>query len=524
MEASLIDPPPETESHLSWWRRRSERICIGTVGCFSSPMLCGVAKQFDGKNSATPEKPLANKGKENFTETQVSRTPRKGKGNAFMAENRVMVLSENKEPLMPCHPARARQLLTQGKAAVWRRFPFTIVLKQPTTSHTQPLRLKIDPGSRTTGMAVVATYKRGQVCVFAAELQHRGLAIKEALYKRRGVRRSRRHRHTRYRKPRFKNRRRRAGRLAPSLESRVQNVVQWAKRLRRWMPLTALSMESVRFDMQRLENPEINGVEYQQGTLFGYEVREYLLEKWKRKCTYCEVEGVPLQIDHIHPRSKGGTDCVSNLTLACAACNQQKGNKDAKAFLKKKPKTYAALVKQASKPLKDAAAVNSTRRVLQERLCGLGLGLEVGSGGQTKYHRNQQGYRKTHWLDAVCVGASGQQVLVASEKEVLEIRAMGRGSRQMCSMDRYGFPRTAPKAREKKVHGFQTGDIVEAVVPSGKKAGCYVGRVAVRITGSFNIKTRSGTVQGISYKHCRTLQQIDGYAYARRKDGASSPL
>jgi len=440
-----------------------------------------------------------------------------------MAQNRVLVLDFNHQPLMPCHPARARQLLSQGHAAVWRRFPFTIVLKQPTTSHTQPLRLKVDPGSRTSGLAVVATYQRGLVCVFAAELQHRGLAIKEALYKRRGVRRSRRHRHTRYRKPRFLNRKRRKGWLAPSLESRVQNVVQWVKRLRRWMPLTDLSMESVRFDLQRLENPEIEGVEYQQGTLFGYEVREYLLEKWGRKCFYCEATEVPLQIDHIMPRSKGGTDRVSNLTLACAACNQKKGNTDAKTFLAEQPSRYKALMAGCQRGFSDTAAVNSTRRALRERLCGLGVPLEVGSGGQTKYNRSRQEYRKTHWLDAVCVGVSGENVLVEAEQEVLEIKAMGRGSRQMCRMDQYGFARTSPKTRQKKVHGFQTGDMVKAVVAKGKKAGCYVGRVAVRSSGSFNIKTRSGTTQGISYKHCRILQHTDGYAYARRKDGVSKP-
>ena len=441
-----------------------------------------------------------------------------------MSQNRVFVLNQDKQPLMPCHPARARELLKKGNAAVFRRFPFTIILRRPTTPYKQPVRLKVDPGSRTSGMAVVATYKRGQVCVFAAELQHRGLAIKEALYKRRGVRRSRRHRHTRYRKPRFKNRRRHAGWLAPSLESRVQNVVQWAKRLMRWMPLTDLSMESVRFDMQRLEKPEIDGVEYQQGTLFGYEVREYLLEKWDRKCFYCDAAEVPLQNDHIIPRSKNGTDRVSNLTLACARCNQKKGNQDVKDFLAKQPDKYKALMAKAKAPLKDAAAVNSTRLALLERLQGLGLPVEIGSGGQTKWNRSQQRYAKTHWLDAVCVGKSGEDVWVAPKQEVLEIRAMGRGNRQMCSVDRYGFPRTAPKARQKKVHGFQTGDMVEAVVPKGKKAGRYVGRVAVRSTGSFNIKTAQDTVQGISHKHCRTLQQTDGYAYHERKDGASSPL
>ena len=327
-----------------------------------------------------------------------------------MSQNRVLVLDHHKQPLMPCHPARARHLLKQRKAAVWRRFPFTLILRQPSTKHKQPLRLKVDPGSRTTGLAVVATYKRGQVCLFAAELQHRGLQVKAALQKRRSVRRSRRSRHTRYRKPRFKNRRRREGWLAPSLESRVQNVVQWALRFQRWMPLTALSMEAVRFDMQRLEEPEIDGVEYQQGTLFGYEVREYLLEKWGRKCFYCEVEGVPLQVEHIVARSNGGTDRISNLTLACAKCNQKKGNQDVKDFLCKQPDKYKALMAKAKAPLKDAAAVNSTRLALLERLRGFGLPLEVGSGGQTKWNRTQQGYAKTHWQDAVCVGKSEEDV------------------------------------------------------------------------------------------------------------------
>ncbi|MCB9639226.1 MAG: RRXRR domain-containing protein [Myxococcales bacterium] len=440
-----------------------------------------------------------------------------------MSQNRVFILDHNKQPLMPCRPARARQLLKQRKAAVWRRFPFTLTLLQPTTSYKQPLRLKVDPGSRTTGIAIVATYNRGQVCVFAAELQHRGLRVKEALQKRRGVRRSRRSRHTRYRKPRFQNRTRKKGWLAPSLESRVQNVLQWAKRLQRWTPLTDWSVESVRFDTQRLENPEIAGIEYQQGTLFGYEAREYLLEKWGRKCFYCKVEGVPLQVEHITPRSKGGTDRISNLTLACAKCNQKKDNQDVKDFLAEQPEKYKALLAKAKAPLKDVAAVNSTRLALLEKRKDFELPIEVGSGGQTKWNRARQGYAKTHWLDAVCVGKSGEEVWVSPQQEVLEIRAMGRGSRQMCKMDRFGFPRTKPKVRSKQVFGFQTGDMVEAVVTRGKKAGRYVGRVAVRSTGSFNIKTSEDTTQGISHKHCRILQKTDGYAYHQRKDGASSP-
>ena len=131
--------------------------------------------------------------------------------------------------------------------------------------------------------------------------------------------------------------------------------------------------------------------------------------------------------------------------------------------------------------------------------------------------------KKEHWVDAMCVGVSGEDVFVETGHDVLEIKAMGRGSRQMCKMDKYGFPRTKPK-QVKRVHGFGTGDMVKALVLKGKKKGSYVGRVAIRETGSFNIKTIGGTVQGISYKNCELLQRSDGYGYSQRKDSDSSPL
>ena len=210
----------------------------------------------------------------------------------------VFVVDMNRKPLNPVHPGEARYLLKAGKAAVLKRFPFTLILKhsvlQPRLS---PLRVKIDPGSKTTGIAVVND-ATGKV-VFAAELSHRGQAIRDALLSRRGVRASRRARHTRYRKPRFQNRTRPKGWLAPSLMSRVSNVLTWVKRLQRVCPIVAISQELVRFDLQQMQNPEIAGVQYQQGTLAGYETREYLLEKWERTCAYCAKQDIPLQIEHI---------------------------------------------------------------------------------------------------------------------------------------------------------------------------------------------------------------------------------
>lgn len=180
----------------------------------------------------------------------------------------VFVLDTNKKPLNPIHPGRARMLLNQGKAAVFRRYPFTIILKQEEhPPKLKSLRLKIDPGAKTTGLAIVND-ETSEV-VWAAKLEHRGFEIKKSLDSRRGVRRSRRQRHTRYRQARFLNRTRKDGWLAPSLLSRVYNIMTWVKRLMCFCPVVALSQELVRFDTQQIQSPEISGTEYQQGTLAG---------------------------------------------------------------------------------------------------------------------------------------------------------------------------------------------------------------------------------------------------------------
>jgi 5-methylcytosine-specific restriction endonuclease McrA len=97
--------------------------------------------------------------------------------------------------------------------------------------------------------------------------------------------------------------------------------------LRRWVPVSSIVVETVRFDTQKMQDPEMTGVEYQQGELAGYEVRQYLLEKWGRRCAYCDKENVPLEVEHIVLKSRGGTDRVSNLTLSCRSCNLEKGNR-----------------------------------------------------------------------------------------------------------------------------------------------------------------------------------------------------
>ncbi|BCA92486.1 hypothetical protein [Vreelandella aquamarina] len=134
----------------------------------------------------------------------------------------------------------------------------------------------------------------------------------------------------------------------------------------------------------------------------------------------------------------------------------------------------------------------------------------MSSGGRTKYNRQRLNIPKTHALDAACVGAF--EKLHDWTVPTLTIKAMGRGSYQRTRLTKHGFPR-GYLMRQKQVHGFQTGDMVRAIVPTGKKAGTHTGRVAIRKTGSFNIQAEHGAVQGISHKYCTLIQRSDGYGY-----------
>lgn len=440
----------------------------------------------------------------------------------------VFVIDTNKHPLNMCHPAKARKLLKDGKAAVWRKAPFTIILKKEvkytsvventqtpdaSESHvSEGYCLKIDYGSRYTGLAIL---KGNKVC-WLGQLEHR-TDIKNRIDKRRGYRRRRRNTNLRYRKPRFNNRTRHEGWLPPSLRSRVDNINTFITRLQKILPLASIIYENVKFDTQLMENPGICGIEYQQGELAGYEVREYLLEKFNHKCAYCGATDVPFEIEHINPKSRGGSNRISNLAIACHKCNQSKGSKTAAEF------GHPEVQEQAKKSLKDVAVVNSTRKELHKTICSFGLPVEYGSGGITKFNRTALSLPKEHYYDAVCVSKFTPDNLYFATDFVQIIKAIGRGQHQRTNVNASGFPR-GYLTRQKNFFGFQTGDIVKAVVPKGKKAGTYYGRVACRKTGSFDIKTMTDRVQGISYKYFKVVQKADGYSYYTERRHATSSL
>jgi len=230
-----------------------------------------------------------------------------------------------------------------------------------------------------------------------------------------------------------------------------------------------------------------------------------------------------LNIDHKHPRAKGGSNRVSNLIISCVTCNEAKNatllpqwlldiNKSKSKVNKARVARLPKIIVNKTNILRDAAAVNATRYKIGAVLKETGLPTSFWSGGRTKKNRTMQGYNKDHWIDAACVGESGEKVFIPRKLNPLTISATGHGSRQMCRVNKYGFQRTGAK-KASRVQGFRTGDIVTAIVPKGKKTGYYKGRVAVRATGFFNITNNKITTQGISHKHCQIIHGRDGYNY-----------
>jgi len=431
-------------------------------------------------------------------------------------QNYVFQLDANKRPLDMSHPARARKRQAQGKAATFRTYPYALIYHQALDSpKTKEYILKIDPGALWTGFAIQC----GEDIIFRMELKHRGFEIKESLAKRAGFRRSRRSRKIRYRQKRF-NRQKSEGWLPPSLRHRLETTRTWIKRFMALCPITTLEIEQVRFDLQKLENPEIEGCQYQQGTLLGYEIREYLLEKWGRACVYCSATNLPLQIEHIQAKSNRGSNRIGNLTLACPECNQNKGSQDIRDFLAAKPELLGRILAQAPQPLASATAVNATRLAIVEMAQGLCHNVKCWTGGRTKYNRVRQGLPKSHSIDAACVGESGANIKVLVAQPLI-IEAEGHGTRQAVRCNASGFPALGKDGRPIKAKaGYrhcQSGDIVKFCLDKDRKnarSGIYTARVKTQTPKGFEVKINGSRVAQKMEHLIRFVHRNDGYAYS----------
>ena len=240
----------------------------------------------------------------------------------------VYVLNLRGQPLMPTTPRKARKLVQANQAKVIRRLPYPIQLCYATGETKQQIKLGIDSGYSVIGFS--ATTENREVIAGEVELRQ---DVSRNLTQRRQYRRTRRNRLW-YRKPRFKNRvaTKKPGWFPPSLRHKLASHKRLIADLQRMLPITTIRVEVATFDAHQLKKPEVSGIEYHQGELQGYEIREYLLAKWQRRCAYCGKTGVKLEIEHIVLKSRGGSNRVAHLTLACRRCNRKKGDQTATEF------------------------------------------------------------------------------------------------------------------------------------------------------------------------------------------------
>lgn len=421
----------------------------------------------------------------------------------------VFVLNRSKKPLDMISNAEARILIKKKLAVIHKVYPFTIRLRDNScVGNDRSYTVKIDPGSKHTGVAI--TDDKDSV-VMLAEIEHRGHIIKKNLDSRRAVRNSRRQRKTRYRPARFLNRTKPKGWLAPSVKSRADNVINFIKKYKKLLNINKVMIENVSFDVAQMSsNNYLIGTGYQQGKLYQQKLRNFIFSRSGGRCVYCGAKAT--EIDHIVPRSSGGTNSAYNLAASCRSCNQMKSNLTLKAFGKLMNRDYSHL--KPKKLPKDASIVQLARNYMVKEVTKLVPDTTIHNAWSTKYNRDELGLPKEHYYDALSVGDVANYKFLTDK--VLLISAKGRGSRQMCRMDKYGFPRTSAKA-SKFVEGFQTGDIVKALVPTGPKAGEYLGRIAVRSNKCFDIQTKAKTIQGIWHKHFYLIQRSDGYLYSYKE-------
>ena len=321
------------------------------------------------------------------------------------------VLDQNGKPLMPTKRlGKVYRLLKTKKAHIVSYEPFTIQLDyEPDTHVIQPMTLGVDSGAIHSGYSVANEQRE----YYSSEVIARD-NISYCISDRRMYRQNRRSRKTRYRKPRFNNRKnKKKGWLPPSLEQKVAVQLNEIGYLHQYFPIETIIVEVAEFNIQKIKNPDISGKDYQQGTLQGYNIRNYLLEKHGRKCFYCDKEVSNFEVEHMIPKAKGGSNRIDNLTLSCHSCNQKKGTLTAEEFIKQTlpAEKVAKKLKQLSKEkrlFKYMAHMNATRWTLYDAINDKYPNVKMTYGYITKYNRIQAGLPKAHHIDAKCITGFAQ--------------------------------------------------------------------------------------------------------------------
>ena len=411
----------------------------------------------------------------------------------------VYVINKNGQPLMPTeNHAKVRVLLKSGKAKVVKKCPFTIQLLYDSTNHTQKVTLGVDSGSRHIGISATTKDK----VLFEADVELRN-DIVDLLSTRRELRHSRRNRKIRYRKPRFDNRKRKDGWLAPSVQQKVDSHLTMIEKVRKILPISDIVAEVASFDIQKIKNPSISGAEYQQGEQLDFwNVREYVLFRDGHTCQCCKGKSKDkiLNVHHIESRKTGG-DAPNNLITLCETCHTgyHKGTV-------KLPKTI-----HRGMSFRDATFMGIMRWAFCNKLKEIYPNVSLTYGYITKHTRIENDLPKDHYIDARCISGNPKAV---SSGEVFYYKKVRCHNRQIhkAKILKGGIKKRNQAPYE--VKGFR---LYDKVLWKGQK--CFIfGR---RSTGRMDLRLLDGTHinASVGYKNLKLLNMCSNYLIEQKKVG-----
>lgn len=326
----------------------------------------------------------------------------------------IFVVDFDGKPLMPMQKVgKVRRMLKGGEAKILRHSPFFTIqlLRLTKKTITRHLTLGIDTGYNYIGYSVIDSKTKKEIIGGQLELD---IKMPKRLEARSMYRTNRRNR-LRHRKAKFDNRKRKAGWLPPSTKRQVETHIKLINKLVEILPIQTINLELGNFDMAKINNPDIKGVEYQNGVQHGFDnVRAAVLYRDKHKCQNpnCKNEdkNITLEVHHIVYRSFGGTDSPNNLITLCSKCHNQKNHKE-NGFLYQWMKT-----KKKAGTLKEATFMNILKKYLYEDLVTkYTMPINITYGYITKEIRLQNGIKKTHHNDAFIIAGGVDASLITED-------------------------------------------------------------------------------------------------------------
>lgn len=393
--------------------------------------------------------------------------------------------------------AKVRILLKNKKAKVVKRCPFTIQLMYNSTTYTQDVTLGVDSGSKHIGLSATTKDK----VLFESDIELRN-DIVDLLSTRRQNRRTRRNSKTRYRKPRFNNRRRKDGWLAPSVQNKINTHLTVIRKVHEMLPVTKIIVEVASFNIQKIKNSTISGMEYQQGEQLGFwNVRSYVLFRDGYTCQCCKGKSKDkiLNVHHIESRKTGG-NAPNNLITLCETCHKgyHKGTV-------KLPKTI-----HRGMSFKDATFMGIMRWVFYNKLKETYSNVNLTYGYITKNTRIENGLQKDHYIDARCISGNPKAI---SDGTVYYQKKVRCHNRQIHNNTIIKGGIRKRKQAEYEIKGYRLFDTV------AYKGNTYIifGR---RNSGFFDIRTLDGTKVNkgsVSCKKLRLIQPNSNYLIECRK-------